>query len=938
MEAVLRRERGVTWTAMRHLAVVVALAACPAPAKPPAPPIVKPPDAAVAPPPVESAVEPPEPTLRLPKNFVATGYEATLAIDPDKPAFDGRIRISGTIVQRSALIWLHGRHLAVSRAMATQNDVAVELDVAPHGDDLLALRPKTPLDAGAWTLELAYTGEIDPKNTTGAFVEQTGGARYVFTQFESIFARRTFPCIDEPDSKVPWQLALDVPDKLVALSNTPVERETALDGGRKHVAFARTPPLPSYLVAFAIGPFELVDAGATARGTPVRIAALAHRGAEAAWAAKTTARLVDLLEDWFGSPYPYAKLDMVAIPLTIGFGAMENAGLVTFTERAILIDVQRPSWASRYRWIRIASHELAHQWFGDLVTTAWWDDIWLNEGFANWMEEKITARFEPAWRHELAMLDMRDGALDADSLVAARKIRQPIETPDDILNAFDGITYNKGASVLAMFEAYVGAETFQRGVREYLKARAFGNATSADFVAAIGAAAGKDVAPAFATFLDQPGAPELDAKLACDRGGARVELAQQRYVPPGSPEPPAQAPWIVPACVVFDDGGKRGETCGVLDKPTGAIALATKSCPRWVMANANGRGYYRVARDSRQVTAMRDEAWAQLTWTERRAIDFDVVAAVRRPRRGREIPLQLGLSFAPRMLAGGDRFTIGDALALPRSLDRFVPDELRPKYEAWMRATFGPAAAKLGVVPKPGDDLDAERTRADLLHAAAWTGRDPDLVNAALAQAEHWRDLDPAVRGTILAIAVDASAELFARVLRDLKTEPDRARRDDMRGALAGVRDPKRQLAALELMFDPALDFREMFPMLQTYGNQRAREVAEQFYRDHAAEIAKRVPRDKASGWLTGMAWLFTAACDANRRDAVADYVTKELAPMPGGPRIVKQAIEAMDQCIAARAVIDPEVRAWLAGYRIPKPEPKAEKSPASTDKKPKKK
>src|SRR6185312_8548316 len=212
-----------------------------------------------------------------------------------------------------------------------------------------------------------------------------------------------------------------------------------LPGGGHRYEFARTRPLPSYLIALGVGPFEIVDAGKTKSGVPVRIVTLAGHTADAAWAAKVTARALDLLEEWFGIPYPYDKADMLVIPTTVGFGAMENPGLVTYAQDYILIDPTHPSWASRYKYVLGATHELSHQWFGDYVTTAWWDDIWLNEGFANWMEKKTTARFEPAWHDELEELEMRDSALGADSVITARAVRQPIEKVDDILDAFDGI-------------------------------------------------------------------------------------------------------------------------------------------------------------------------------------------------------------------------------------------------------------------------------------------------------------------------------------------------------------------------------------------------------------------------------------------------------------------------------------------------------------------
>ncbi|MEO8548421.1 MAG: M1 family metallopeptidase, partial [Kofleriaceae bacterium] len=421
---------------------VLALAACPAPEPPVAPKPPPPPVAVVTPPPPVVTPVPPgddTPKLRLPRLFTPTSYAARLALDPAKSTFDGQITISGEVSVATSVIWLHGHKLAVKKATASNGATPVEVHVTPRGEDLLELQTDAPLAPGTYQLALDYSGQIDLLNTTGAFVETSGGQPYLFSQFEAVYARRVFPCLDEPDSKVPWQLTLDVPKGQLAVANTPVAKES--EAGTHHVyEFAPTRPLPPYLIAFGVGPFDVVPAGATRSGIPVRIITFKGRGGEAAYAAKTTARVLDLLEAWFQIPYPYTKLDILTIPVTAGFGAMENAGLVTAAQTYVLMGA-KPSWERRADWITGAAHELAHQWFGDYVTTAWWDDIWLNEGFANWMENKITAQFEPAWHYDLHEATMRFEALGAASLTKARRIRQPIVASDDIFNVFDGITY-----------------------------------------------------------------------------------------------------------------------------------------------------------------------------------------------------------------------------------------------------------------------------------------------------------------------------------------------------------------------------------------------------------------------------------------------------------------------------------------------------------------
>ncbi len=875
----------------------------------------------------DNALEPPQPTLRLPRNFAPTSYEARLAIDPKKPTFTGSIAITGTVGMRSRVIWLHGRHLTIQKAVARSGETEVPLVVTPKTEsgeqDLLEVRADPPLEAGEWTLAFDYGGEVGSLDTAGIFRQTVGDASYVYTQFEALYARRAFPCVDEPDSKVPWKLTLDVPKDLMAVSNTP-GTETPLDATTKRVEFEKTPPLPTYLVAFGVGPFEVVDAGKTKLGTPLRVITLAKRSADAAWAAKTAAPILDGLESWFGGRLPYPKLDLLSIPLTVGFGAMENAGLITFTEGLILHDPAKVSKEREHRWVVVCAHEMAHQWFGDLVTMKYWDDIWLNEGFANWMEAKVTNAIDPTYHDELSELEMRNGALGADALVSARQIRQPIETADDILTAFDGITYNKGASILNMFEHYIGAETFRQGVRDYLQSKAFGNATSKDFVAAIADADGGkhgDIASAFATFLDRPGAPEITATKSCT-GKPRIELTQRRYVPPGAPSPPESGPWVIPVCVAFDNANPRvrskparGEACTLMSTTTATLDLPTKYCPRWVMPDVEGRSYYRSAYTVADAIALRDEAWPQLSSNERRAVYFDIKAAA----TAGKLPLQLALSFIPKLLIGDDRYTIASALSLPNGLDHLVPDSLRPKYEYWMRTQFGPGAQAAGFVAKDTDTLDVESIREDLVGAVAWHGRDPALIAEAVKLARNWRDLPQSIRGLVLSLAVDADAGMFSRVLKDVYSETDRTRRREMFSALGAARDPGRHQRALALVLDPKLDIRETSGILFSGATEANHAAGRAFFKAHDKAIIERYPHDGTASRVSGFTYLFTATCKADQRDAVVSYVTKTFAPLAGGPRTVKQAIEGMDQCIARRAVLEPEIRAWLEGLKIPR-------------------
>ena len=459
-------------------------------------------------------------------------------------------------------------------------------------------------------------------------------------------------------------------------------------------------------------------------------------------------------------------------------------------------------------------------------------------------------------------------------------------------------------------------------MRAYLTAKQFGNATSADFIAAIGKAANRELAPAFATFLDQPGLPQLAFDVACDAPGPRVTITQQRFVGDGAPPATATTPWIVPVCVAYEKRGARAEACTLLDAPRGTLALDdAKACPRWLAPNVGGRGYYRTDLTVKQAVTLRDEAWPALTPAERLATFRDVAVSATQAHAGTVLPLQLAISFVPALLAAGDRFAIDEVTDLvDKTLSRFAGSDQRAKLEAWRRATFGPGAAKVGALPKDGDDLDAEVSRRALYEAAAFGGRDPDLVKQAVELAGHWRDLAEAMRGEILAVAVDASPELQAEVRAEVASERDIVRLDEALDALARIRDPARLEQALGVMLDPAVDFRRSMWML-LHGDPTTVAARQAFFKAHQAELVKRLPPiDDTGTSVYAFAVPFALDCDAARRDEIADYMKQTFSAIPGAPRRLVQLTESLDRCISTRKRLEPEVRGWLGGVKIQKP------------------
>jgi alanyl aminopeptidase len=533
-----------------------------------------------------SAEEATPPTLRLPDGARPTRYAVTLTIVPGKEKAPGEIVIDAELDRPHALLWLNAAGITIARAAA--DDPGTRATVVPGNDQFVGLAFDPPLAAGAHRLTLAFEAEQHQNSSRGIFTLKDGGAWYAMTQFEPMAARQAFPCFDEPAFKVPWQLTLNVPRGLTAVSNAVVASEADAGDGMKTVRFEPTEPLPSYLVAFAVGPWEVSDLGRFgARPTPLRVIAPKGRSADLAFAARVLPELFVREERWFGSHYPFAKLDQIAIPLTVRF-AMENAALITYAAPLLL----QPGVATppfRHALANVGAHEIAHQWFGNLVTPAWWDDIWLNEAFATWFAEKIVDAWDPAYERGAQRVHARAEAIEDDALLSARRIREPIRVRGDIFNAFDSITYEKGATVIGMFEGWIGEAAFRHGVQKYLAGHRYASATVGDFLDALTQDSGRPVGPAFTSFLEQNGVPQVDVRLECADRRARLELAQRRHV--AADTPPAPGLWQIPVCVRYGNAASQKRACTLLSSPRDSLDLPG-GCPAFVFANAGGVGYY----------------------------------------------------------------------------------------------------------------------------------------------------------------------------------------------------------------------------------------------------------------------------------------------------------------------------------------------------------
>ncbi|AKF11636.1 Membrane alanine aminopeptidase N [Sandaracinus amylolyticus] len=846
---------------------------------------------------------------RLPETVAPTRYTLTLSITPAQDRFSGEADIDVRVTERTSAIWIHGQSLDVTDAHAIVGGeaIAARWEQVDAEEGVARIVLERAIEPGEARLHFAWTAPFD-QTLEGLYRVRVGEDAYAFTQFEALAARKAFPSFDEPRFKTPYDVTLVVPAGQGAFANSR-ELESSEENGVRRVRFAPTEPLPTYLVAWAVGPLDVVEATIPAnavRAQPLALRGLAvrGRGGDLAFAMQHTPRILAALEGYFGTPYPFDKLDIVAVP-DFSAGAMENAGLVTFRDNLLLLSADAPI-AQRRGFAFVMAHELAHQWFGNLVTMAWWDDLWLNEAFATWMETAIVREVFPEMRAEVGELTTAFEAFDADSLASARQIRNPIETSHDIHNAFDSITYSKGASVLAMFEHWLGRETFQRGVRRYLSEHARGNARGEDLMRALSEEAQRDVAAPLTTFLAQPGVPLIEARVECE-GEPRLALTQRRYLPVGS-SATAEATWQVPVCAKYRAGGQVRETCTLLTEAQGSMALEGGACPEWVHPNAGGTGYYRWTLPDDQLARLR-------TPQAQRALDTRDLLSIADSVRAGFASGRVSFESAARALEPFAESTDRHVATAPIELLQYAHDHLletdaqRDAFRAYAARLYRNQLRRLGWGPRgrATEDGEVRLLRAAILSFLAITAKDPavrrDAQTRGLAFVEGGTVHQDAVPSDLVSVALVVAAqeggeELFARFEQIFAGSQDAMTRSQLLGAMASVDDAALRSRAIALTLDPRLRINEVFrPLMGQMSDRDGREPGWAWIQANYDAMAQRMGPAYA-GYLP---YATSGFCSAERANEVRSFFAPRMEATQGGPRNLESAVESISLC-AARA------------------------------------
>lgn len=827
----------------------------------------------------------PLPTGKLPDIVQPLAYRLDMTVLPDQERFSGHTEIDVQLKRPAASIFMHGRNLTVTRATVKIGGKEIPVTFTqktPTGLAQLDFGKTVP--AGKMTLKFDHSAAFGD-SPSGIYRIKVADEWYSWSQFESIDARGAFPSFDEPGYKTPFTVSITTKPGLVALSNAPETGKGVAAGELVKHRFIATKPLPTYLIAFVTGPFAVAESMVPPTPQrkwplPLRVVGTKPNAGQLKYALDESGKIVALLESYFNMAFPYPKLDQIGSPVMPG--AMENAGADIYGDGIIFLDESAPT-LRKQSFGMIVAHELAHQWFGDLVTPAWWDDIWLNESFANWMGYRIGNEWRPDLKVGLDAIDEAFDAMDLDALAAGRPIHGKIARDSEIDTAFDQITYGKGGQVVGMIADYLGDEKFREGVRLHMRRYTYRNATTDQFFDSLATAA-KDprVLASLRSFVDQQGVPVVSLR---HEGGSFV-ASQSRYASFGSNLPAEQ--WVIPFCV------RRGETksCTLLDKPSQA-AEAKGSGP--IMPNAGGWGYYRFDLEPADWDALIAAA-PTLPDGEALALDDSLWASFYAGKSGVERPIAL----ARATTAHPSMKIVFDNAAELRGLERrgLITAEALPAFRKLITTTYKPFLDRLGFDPAAGvyaaEDADNRELRANLLQLVAVAGHDATLRAKLVGALDAYlagdaKALDPAYLATAAAIAVNERGVPFAKTIAEkgLTAPPFR---QASATAIASSANPEVARWFLEEFKDPRLPApARLFTISGFLASPYTRDLASNFMLTHFDEFVKI---GGGGGIFSGRAaQMFGVLCSLDQADAVA-------AKLGAGSALnVDRSIEAIRNC-----------------------------------------
>ncbi len=840
---------------------------------------------------------------RLPAGVVPEHY--TLALTPDLRAatFQGDETIDVTLTAPANKITLNAAEITFAAVSARAGSKELKAQVSEDkGKEQVTFTFPQALPAGPVRLQIRYAGILNGM-LRGFYLSKTPKRNYAVTQFEPTDARRAFPCFDEPAMKATYQVSLTIDKADTAISNTNMTAdEPGSTPGKHTVRFAQTPKMSTYLVAFLVGDFQCTQGESD--GVPIRACSTPDKVALTPYAVKAAEFVLHYYDTYFGIKYPMPKLDMVAIP-DFEAGAMENFGCITYRETDFLVDEKHGSEGAKQEVAQVVAHEMAHQWFGDMVTMQWWNNLWLNEGFATWMENKPVAAWHPEWDIPAQEAASLNNTLNLDAQAITRTIRAEANTPDEINEMFDGITYQKGGAVLGMVESYLGEEQFRKGVHNYLQAHMFANATAEDFWNEQTRTSGKPVDKIMASFIGQPGEPVLEFSVPAD---GQVTATQQRFFlsPATMRQHTADAAqtWTVPVCIK----GASATDCPLLSNAQGSLAAPGGSD---FFANARARGYYR----SRYPALVQEKLVASvgsLTAPERVDLLGDTWAAIRSGHG--KIGESLGLAAATRDDTNSNVLdTVQTELGTVNGRLVTSPEE-RTAFESWVRRTWKPALQAAGM-PQAGESPETAWRRDTLFSIVGRIGKDPETIAEARRIATQYLDnadsVDPNLGPVALSVAAEnGDAALFTRLQHSFETSNDPQISERALGLLGSFQDPVLVNRAMDYATSGKVKNQSsLFILAGTLGNPETRDASWHYITTHWPAVSSQLT-EMNGGAIVGSTGSF---CSADKEAEVKQFYATH--PVHAAARALTRAQASINDCIEFRSAQEENLKTWLSAH-----------------------
>ena len=846
-----------------------------------------------------------EATTQLPRGVVPTHYDVAVVPHADKLAFDGKVTITLNVLKPTSSITLNAADLTFSEASLTPTKLKIMVGKPKVTVDEKAQTATFtfdhPVPAGEYRLAMTYTGKIGTQ-ANGIFAldydTKAGKKRALYTQFENSDARRFIPSWDEPNYKATFDLTATVPSADMAVSNMPIVSKKDLGNGMTEVHFGESPKMSTYLLFFSVGEFER----ATVKSEGTEIGVITQKGMvdQADFTLDSAKAVLHEYNDYFGVKYPLPKLDNIAAPgQSQFFSAMENWGAIFTFEYALLLNPTISTQGDKQRVFNTAAHEMAHQWFGDLVTMSWWDDLWLNEGFASWMAERTTEKLHPEWHTNLDLVGTREGAMSLDAVATTHPVVQHVETVEQASQAFDSITYSKGQAVITMLEAYVGPETWRTGVRNYIKAHAYGNTVSDDLWKSVQAAAGQPITQIAHDFTLQPGIPLIRVQTtACNAGKTEVLLSQGEFTKDRPNKTPLR--WHVPVIAKTLDG-KAVTT--VVD---GKGSVTVPGCGP-VLVNAGQTGYYRTLYSPQQFAALKGD-FAKLAPIDQLGLMGDTWALA---MAGQE-PVANVLELAKATPADADPQVWGEVAGYFEAIDSYYKgDEARQtRFRAFALERLRPVFARIGWEAKAGESVPTALLRTQMIGTLASLG-DKDVIAEArrrfAAQKTDPNAVPVPLRKTITAIvARNADAATWNQLHDEAKAETTPLIKDQLYAMLSVAKDDALAKQALNLALTPEPGATNSAGMIRIVSYDHP-DMAFDFAVAHREQVDKLVDSTSSSRYYPALG---ATSFKPEMIDKIKAYADAHIAE--GSRRVANTVIANIQYRMMIRNDRLSDVDAWL--------------------------